>query len=69
MSKETSFPNNVKDYPSQVFSNWPVDILHKLSYRYLVTLIYLALTQKENPVGKYTGTHLPPPPKYLDAMQ
>lgn len=63
VTKETSFPNNIKDYPSQVFSNWPVDILHKLSYRYLVTLIYLAITQKENPVGKYTSTHLPPPPK------
>ena len=29
-SKDTSFPNNFKDYLSQVFSNWPVDILHKL---------------------------------------
>ena len=29
-SKETSFLNNFKDYLSQVFSNWPVDILHKL---------------------------------------
>lgn len=58
LSKETSFPNNTKDYLSQVFSNWPVDILYKLSYQYLVTLIYRAITQKENPVGKYTSTHL-----------
>ena len=52
VSKETSFPNNIKDSLNQVFSNWPVDILQKLSYRYLVTLIYLAITQKENPVRK-----------------
>ena len=52
VSKETSFPNNIKDYLNQVFSNWPVDILHKLSHRYLVTLIYLAITQKENPIRK-----------------
>ena len=58
VSKETSFPNNIKDYLSQVFSNWPVDILHKLSYWQLVTVIYWAITQRENLVGKYTHTHL-----------
>ena len=58
VSKETSFPNNIKDYLSLVFSNWPVDILQKLTYWYLVTLTYLTVTQQENPVGKCTGTYL-----------